>query len=168
MEVEPPRATAAPAPPTPAEPPSFRAEICACIPTTLQEQLVALEAANMAGFERNGEPFAAYFRRWDLTAHVITLASGELAGFAISGAEGRGKVFLYELHVAAAHRHRGYASALLELVERSSTSRSASAVTVELNVHRANASARGFYERVGFAESGTTSGGDVLVMRRRR
>ena len=39
---------------------------------------------------------------------------------------------------------------------------------VELNVHRANASARGFYERVGFAESGTTSGGDVLVMRRRR
>ena len=36
------------------------------------------------------------------------------------------------------------------------------------NVHRANASARGFYERMGFAESGTTSGGDVLVMRRRR
>lgn len=58
---------------------------------------------------------------------------------------------------------------MLELIERSSTSpRSASAVTVELNVHRANASARGFYERVGFAESGTTSGGDVLVMRRHR
>ena len=35
-------------------------------------------------------------------------------------------------------------------------------------LERANASARGFYERVGFAESGTTSGGDVLVMRRRR
>jgi ribosomal protein S18 acetylase RimI-like enzyme len=98
----------------------------------------------------------------------MVLESGELAAFAISGAEGRGKVFLYELHVAAAHRCHGYASALLELVERSSTSRSASAVTVELNVHRANASARGFYERVGFAESGTTSGGDVLVMRRRR
>ena len=49
-----------------------------------------------------------------------------------------------------------------------SVPRSASVVTVELNVHRVNASARGFYERVGFAESGTTSGGDVLVMRRRR
>ena len=36
-------------------------------------------------------------------AHIATLESGELVGFAISGAEGRGKVFLYELHVAAAH-----------------------------------------------------------------
>jgi ribosomal protein S18 acetylase RimI-like enzyme len=121
----------------------------------------------MAGFERNGDPFTAYFRRWDVTAHVMVLEGGELAGFAISGAEGRGKVFLYELHIAAAHRKLGYASALLDLVERSSPSRSASAVKVELNVHEANADARAFYERVGFAESGKTSGG-VLVMRRRR
>jgi ribosomal protein S18 acetylase RimI-like enzyme len=122
----------------------------------------------MAGFERNGEPFAAYFRRWDLTAHVMTLASGEVVGLAITGAEGRGKTFLYELHVAAAHRCRGYATALLELAERSSTSRSASATTIELNVHEANASARGFYERMGFVETGRASGGDVIVMRRRR
>ena len=39
---------------------------------------------------------------------------------------------------------------------------------VELNVHEANANARGFYARVGFVESGKTSGGAVLVMRRRR
>ena len=44
-----------------------------------------------------------------------------------------------------------------------------------LRMHRANASARRFYEHMGFAdrpspESGTTSGGDVLVyvMRTRR
>ena len=98
----------------------------------------------------------------------ITLASGELAGFAVSGAEGRGKVFLYELQIAAAHRRRGYASALLDLVERSSMTRSAAATTVELNVHTANVSACGFYKATGFVQSGTTSGGDVLIMRRRR
>ena len=170
MDVEP-AADGAAAAPTTAPPPSFRAEICACLPAALQEQLAALEAANMAGFERNGEPFAAYFNRWDLKVHVMTLASGEVAGFAISGAEGRGqsaKVFLYELHVADAHRGRGYASALLELVESSGTARTGSAKMVELNVHEANANARGFYARVGFVESGTTSGGAVLVMRRRR
>ena len=75
-------------------------------------------------------------------------------------------MFLYELHVAAAHRRRGFATALIELAERSSTSRSASAKTIELNVHSANAIA--FYERIGFAESSRTSGGTVLVMRRRR
>lgn len=103
-------------------------------------------------------------------AHIATLESGELVGFAISGAEGRGKVFLYELHVAAAHRRRGFATALIELAERSSTSRSASAKTIELNdnVHSANASSIAFYERIGFAESSRTSGGTVLVMRRRR
>ena len=37
-----------------------------------------------------------------------------------------------------------------------------------LHMHRANASARRFYEHMGFAESGTTSGGDVLVMRTHR
>ena len=38
--------------------------------------------------------------------------------------------------------------------------------TVELNVHEDN-DARGFYEHVGFVETGKTSGGAVLVMRRR-
>ena len=54
------------------------------------------------------------------------------------------------------------------LVAIVSTSRSASAKTIELNVHSANASSIAFYERVGFAESSRTSGGTVLVMRRRR
>lgn len=64
------------------------------------------------------------------------------------------------------YRKRGFASALLELVERTRTSRYAA--TIELNVHAANASARDFYEHIGFAEAGKTSGGAVLVMRRRR
>ena len=72
----------------------------------LQEQLVALEAANMAAFERNGESFAAYFTRWDLMIHTAKAADGTLMGFAISGAEGRGKLFLYELHVATTSPRR--------------------------------------------------------------
>ena len=39
--------------------------------------------------------------------------------------------------------------------------------TVELNVHRGN-DALGFYEREGFAPTGELSGGDVIVMRRKR
>ena len=36
-----------------------------------------------------------------------------------------------------------------------------------LNVHRGN-DALGFYEREGFAPTGELSGGDVIVMRRKR
>jgi hypothetical protein len=138
MDVEASTAAAAPDPPiTHPRPRSRRASAprCVCLPAALQEQLAALEAANMAGFERNSEPFADYFRRWDLTAHVMTLASGEVVGLAITGAEGCGKMFLYELHVAAAHHCCGYATALLELTERSSTSRSASATTIESSMY---------------------------------
>ena len=39
--------------------------------------------------------------------------------------------------------------------------------TVELNVHRGN-DALGFYEREGFAPTDELSGGDVIVMRRKR
>ena len=59
------------------------------------------------------------------------------------------------------------ARSLLDLVERSSPSRGRSSPTVELNVHRGN-DALGFYEREGFAQTGELSGGDVLVMRRKR
>ena len=38
---------------------------------------------------------------------------------------------------------------------------------IELNVHRGN-DALGFYEREGFAPTGELSGGDVIVMRRKR
>ena len=80
--------------------------------------------------------------------------------------ESHHKLFLYELHVAAAQRKGGVATALLELVERSARGRSAP--TVELNVHRTNEGARGFYEHVGFAQTGELSGGSVLVMQRKR
>ena len=73
---------------------------------------------------------------------------------------------VYELHVAEAQRKGGVATALLELVERSARGRSAP--TVELNVHRENESARGFYEHVGFAQVRELSGGRVLVMQRKR
>ena len=46
------------------------------MPTALQEQVAALEAANMAAFERNGESFAAYFKRWDLMIHTAKAADG--------------------------------------------------------------------------------------------
>ena len=88
--------------------------------------------------------------------------------FAISGSEGRGKLFLYELHVDSERRKQGVASSLLELVERSSTSRGRGAPTVELNVHSSNTRAVGFYEHVGFVETGKLSRGAVLVMRRKR
>ena len=125
-----------------------------------------LEAANMAGFERNGDPFADYAKRWDLTVHWASAADGALLGFAISGSEGRGKLFLYELHVDSKRRKQGVASSLLELVERSSTSRGRGAPTVELNVHSSNTRAVGFYEHVGFVETGKLRRGAVLEMRR--
>ena len=86
---------------------------------------------------------------------------------AISGTEGRGgkKVFLYELHVGQQQRGAGVGSALLDLVERWARG---SAPTVELNVHKANEAARGYYKHAGFAECGEVSGGEALVMRRKR
>ena len=52
------------------------------------------------------------------------------------------------------------------LVERSARGRSSP--TVELNVHRANEDALGFYHHIGFAQTGELSGGSILVMRRKR
>ena len=117
--------------------PSFSSELAACVPTSVQAQLVALEADNMAGFERNGAPFDDYFKRWDLTVHIATASDGALMGFAISGAEGRGVVFVYELHVAKPARKRGVARSLLDLVERSSLSRGRSRPTPDGRAQRA-------------------------------
>ena len=61
-------------------------------------------------------------------------ADGNLLGFAISGTEGRGKLFLYELHVAEAQRNHGIASSLLELVTQT-RSRSPADVTVMVRIH---------------------------------
>ena len=172
MEVDAPPPAAAPAAAAAAtaarDAPRFVSEIGACVPTALQKTMAALEAANMSAFARNGDSFESYFRQWDLTVHTATSASGELLGFAISGAEGRGKVFLYELHVDSSSRKRGVARALLDLVERSSTSRGRGSAMVELNAHTSNTDAQGFYKHVGFVQVGSTRDKLALVMQRKR
>ena len=77
-------------------------------------------------------------------------------------------MFLYELHVDGDARGRGLGRALIDLVERSGTSRGRGGTTFELNVHKENTDAQGFYEHLGFAPMGETSGGLALVMRRKR
>ena len=101
-------------------------------------------------------------------AAVATSASGELLGFAIGEAYGRGKVFVYELHVAEASRKHGIGSALLDLVVRACRPRRASDVTVDLQVHRANEDAMAWYTHKGFVKTMEVSGGGVWEMRMRR
>ena len=165
MDVERPPAAAVVAPAT-AELPSFASSITACAPVVLQEQLAALEAVNMEGFVRNGDAFEAYFKSWDLRLYTATSAAGQLLGFAISGAEGRGKVFLYELHIHKDARGCGLGRKFIDLVESSGTPYRGS-TTMELNVHKDNPS-KGFYERLGFDITGEASSGLALVMRRKR
>ena len=72
--------------------------------------------------------------------------SCSLLGFAISSTEQRGKkVFLYELHVRQGQRGGGIGTALMEMAER--TARGANR-TMELNVHKDNEAALGYYEQV--------------------
>ena len=96
----------------------------------------------------------------------VNTASVELLGFAISGTEQRGKkVFLYELHVRQGQRGGGIGTALMEMAER--TARGADR-TMELNVHKDNEAALGYYEiKCGFARCGEVSGGVAYVMRRK-
>ena len=148
--------------------PSFAGQLAACVPAGLQEQIVALESANMMSFKRNGTAFADYFKRWDLTVHTATAADGTLLGFAISSTEGRGKLFLYELHTDVDCRKRGVATTLLDLVEQSSLSRGRTSPMIELNVHTENEAARAFYEHVGFVKTGSHTGDTVLIMSRKR
>lgn len=55
--------------------------------------------------------------------------------FAISGAEGRGKQFFYELHVKDDAGGVGLGRTLVDLAERSGTSRGRGSVMIELDVH---------------------------------
>jgi len=77
-------------------------------------------------------------------------------------------VFFFELNVGADALHRGLGRALIDLAERSSTSRGRGGTTVELNVHKENTDAQGFYKHLGFAVMGKASGGLALVMSRKR
>ena len=155
-----------PPPSPPSDLPSFRSELCACVPAELQLQMVTIEAEFMKGRVRNGVNFETYLSRWDLMAHLAIAPSGELIGFSISGTEQRGtKIFLYELHVHQDKRGRGIGTALMEMAER--TARGGNR-TIELNVHKDNEKAVGFYEKkCGFARCGDVSGGIALVMRRK-
>jgi ribosomal protein S18 acetylase RimI-like enzyme len=150
----------------PADLPSFRSEICACVPADLQLQMAAIEADFMDSRERNGPNFEEYLSRWDYMAHMAIGPSGELIGFAISGTEQRGtKVFLYELHVKDGQRRRGVGTALMEMAER--TARGANR-TMELNVHKDNHEALYYYEKkCGFGRCGELSNGLSFVMRRK-
>lgn len=122
----------------------------------------------MSMFERNGDAFKKYFSRFDLTVHTVTAADGTLQGFAISGADTRSKLFLYELHVDQELQGLGAGRALVDLTERSGTSRGRGSVMIELNVHASNVDAIGFYDHLGFAETGRTHDGLSLVMQRAR
>ena len=137
----------APAVPGPAAMPTFEPIACNAVPESLQQQLVKLEEANMAGFERNGDPFSAYFGNAKLILHVARRA-GELLGFAICGADSQRTQFLYELHTAQAARKTGIARRLLELVELPRGAKKKK--LVKLNVHTMNYDAQQFYEHVGF------------------
>lgn len=134
----------------------------------LREQVIAIEAENMSNFERNGDNFEEYFSRWDLQAHLVLTSADELLAFAICGNEGRGKVFLYELHVKNSHRHRGLATALLSLSERSSTTRGRTSPMLELQVHAANKDAQSFYSHAGFVKMSEECDGEMYVMQRKR
>ena len=151
-----------------AQVPIFTTVICAELRTALRQQVVAIEGENMSDFGRNGEDFEAYFKRWDLQAHVIATSKDEVMAFAICGNEGRGKVFVYELHVKGSHRHRGLATALLSLCERASTSRGRTSALLELQVHASNKEALSFYSHAGFVQMSVECDGDVLVMQRKR
>ena len=116
------------------------------VPQELREQMTALEARNMEGYARNGEPFDAYFTRDSFIVHACMTSDQHLAGFAVhSSWRGRGStVFLYELHSAVPGR--GVGTALLDLVEQPKPN-GTRAKAVELNVHKQNASALEWYER---------------------
>lgn len=151
--------------------PVFGTVVCGNARTLIKEQIVALEAANMKEFERNGPKFEKYLGKCDLMLHTVMTTKDVLLGFAISGNEGRcsnSKVFVYELHVAAAHRRCGLAKALLDLCEKSSMTRGRSSPTLELQVHKGNSNAISFYEHMGFACMSPDSNGNMFVMQRKR
>ena len=151
----------------------FDAPICAAVLSVvnrpLQQQLAALEAANMGGrFARNGASFDAYFGRWNRWVHVVTNADGTLMGFGICSDDGsvidrRRAIFVYELHVAQPFRRRGVASAMLDEM--------GGGAAMELQVHELNGPAIACYQKNGFFDTKERvaleeGGGALIVMRR--
>lgn len=132
------------------------------VPSMVRRQMIDLEAAGMVQFVRNGNPFQHYFLATSKVKVLYKLrSSGELVGFAISGAEGKGRsrqVFLYELH--AKYRKQGLGRACLEEACADHGTH-----PIELNVHVGNV-ALGFYQRLGFKEVIDLRTAVVINMRR--
>ena len=141
---------------------TIQAVPAACLPYGVQIQMCKMEKEAMWPFKRNGDPFNAYFKQWNLIVQTAVDARGMLLGFAITGELGRTGVFLYELHVAKTHRNRGLGTALLALVQQQQ--HFAKMTQVELHVHRANSTARNFYRNQGFKERDVLGNESVLVM----
>ena len=95
-------------------------------------------------------------------------ADDALLGFAITGNEGRGKLFLYELHVASTHKQQGLGRALLDAIDPITPQGRRKHAQITLNVHAINSAARAFYTRVGFDVACDVDGATILEMVRRR
>ena len=107
-------------------------------------------------FPRNGESFEAQFECADRVVHMA-MSGSEVVGFAVRGPRergnhGRGKTFMYELHVREDWRGKGIARSLLHMVAHLETPQGARGkrLQVELNVHVKNVNARHVYEHMGF------------------
>ena len=104
----------------------------------LRAQLTDLEAANMAGYPRNGAAFVRYFTRVDLVLHTITCGA-VLQGFAIVGSG-----FLYELHSARCRCGIGRAH-----LRRILTGLASRRPFLRVHVHTAGEAALAIYKAMG-------------------
>ena len=144
--------------------PGFITKLACTVPDNIKAQMVEMERKHMTverTFERNGDPFADYFTgdlKWHLNVHYQLSAGGNLQGFAVVGNDGRGKGFLYELHVHKDYRRRGIGRRLVELVAGSYRQ-------LTLNVHQTNMDACLFYQEMGFGATGVSPDPGVHEMR---
>ena len=128
------------------------------VPADLQQQLSALEQANMGSWcPRNGAPFLDYFaaqheRKPNNLKVLVVRSAGALLAFAIYGADSQRTNFLYELHTKDIPEARGLGigRTLVRMVQQPEKNKSKK--TVLLNVHKANKAAFKFYLHLGFTQ----------------
>lgn len=137
---------------------TFSSLACAELRSSIASQLVSLQTE-----------CKHFLSRWDCIVHTVTTPTDELLAFAISSSENLGgKVVVHHLHVSSGYRRRGLATALLDLCERSSTSRGRTSPTLEISVQTTNAEAQSYLLNVGFVQVREIAMGGVLVMQRKR
>ena len=116
-----------------------------------QEAYVAPNAVSIA--EAHFEP-KAWFR--------AIAAGDELVGFVLVYRDPEEQEFyVWRLMVDARHQGRGYGRRAMELLLEEARADGASAVT--LSVVPGDASALGFYRRIGFGETGEVDDGEVVM-----